>query len=287
MNVSMMDSYNMAWKLAYHVQGLASDPAVLLNTYESERRSVAVELIDLDNQFSSMFSGQVSTEEAKSTMTTQDFEDVFKKINGFTTGCGIEYPKSPVVWDHHMPDLIQGDQYLNGILRPGRRFFNVRVLRHADSSPWDLQDDFPCTGRFGLLVITSRDLLDPAGNSAKALSDTNDLLARYPPTMVQLSVLHSLPDSIRGIDWHRLPPIIHERAEMRFHSARPGELPSGQSGAAKLHTLGAEDAYGIYGVSRNEGVMVVIRPDGYVGMVGSLTNVQHVMSYLDGVMVRI
>jgi phenol 2-monooxygenase len=141
MNVSMMDSYNMAWKLAYHLQGIASDPQMLLNSYETERRAIAAELIECDNRFSSMFSDQVNDDgNAQSSLTSQEFEDVFKKINGFTTGCGIEYPTSSLVLNSHRSCLIQGDKYLNGIFKPGRRLFNVRVLRHADSTPWDLQD---------------------------------------------------------------------------------------------------------------------------------------------------
>lgn len=140
MNVSMMDSYNMAWKLAYHLQGIAFDSATLLDSYETERRNVAAELIECDNQLSSMFSNQVDNGNGLSSMTSQEFEDVFKKINGFTTGCGIEYPPNHLVLDLHRPDLVKGDHYLNGILKPGRRLFNVRVLRHADSAPWNLQD---------------------------------------------------------------------------------------------------------------------------------------------------
>jgi len=44
--------------------------------------------------------------------------------------------------------------------------------------------DFPCTGRFGLLVLTSTDLLDYKGTSAKALNDMDSLFASYPPTLL-------------------------------------------------------------------------------------------------------
>ncbi|KAG9606037.1 putative phenol monooxygenase, partial [Aureobasidium melanogenum] len=141
MNVSMMDSYNLAWKLAYHLQGLTPDSVSLLESYESERRKIAAELIDYDNEFSSMFSGQMGDIEGHPGMTNEEFEGVFRKINGFTTGCGIEYPTSSTsIWDDHGANLIQGDRYLDGILKPGRRLLNTRVLRHADSAPWSLQD---------------------------------------------------------------------------------------------------------------------------------------------------
>jgi phenol 2-monooxygenase len=140
MNVSMTNSYNMAWKLAYHLQSIASHSATLLDSYEIERRGVAAELIECDNQFSSRFSKQVDNGSGQSSLTSQEFEDVFKKINGFTTGCGIEYPPSHIALVPHQPDLVKGDQYLNGVLKLGRRLSNVCVLRHADSAPWNLQD---------------------------------------------------------------------------------------------------------------------------------------------------
>jgi phenol 2-monooxygenase len=159
----------------------------------------------------------------------------------------------------------------------------LAVPRNVSLTPFT---DFPCTGRFGLLVLTSPDLLDSEGTSAKALNEIDSLLASYPPTLLQLSILHNLRDLIRGIAWNALPAVIHKRAEMRFHSARPGEVPGGQLGAAKLHTLGAEDAYGIYGASREQGLIAVVRPDGYVGMVAALDGVQRVFDYLDSIMVR-
>jgi hypothetical protein len=73
---------------------------------------------------------------------------------------------------------------------------------------------------------------------------------------------------------------------MRFHSARPGETPNGQAGESKLHTLGAEDAYGIFGAKREQGVIALVRPDGYIGMVAALQDVELVTKYLNSVMLR-
>lgn len=53
MNVSMHDSFNLAWKLAHVVQGKAS--AGLLKTYDEERRKVAHDLISFDHKFAKAF----------------------------------------------------------------------------------------------------------------------------------------------------------------------------------------------------------------------------------------
>ena len=149
MNVSMMDSYNLSWKLAYHLNGLvtttshgAYSSVELLNSYEFERREIARELIEFDTKFSSMFSGSISKDGEGEGLTHEQFVEVFSTGNGFTSGCGIEYPKSDLIWKHQRAEdnPIQGTDFLGGNLRPGRRLLSVRVIRHADGNPRELQD---------------------------------------------------------------------------------------------------------------------------------------------------
>src|SRR6516225_6146455 len=54
MNVSMQDGFNLGWKLATVLRGLAAPE--LLRTYSDERRAVAQELIDFDRELAAMFS---------------------------------------------------------------------------------------------------------------------------------------------------------------------------------------------------------------------------------------
>lgn len=148
MNVSMMDSYNLAWKLIYSINGLtpasvSGQPDPILDTYHAERHTIAQELIEFDRAFSSMFSGQIgASEDGVGGLTHEEFLEVFSRGNGFTSGCGIEYPDNMTV----VRDLsggknpISGTDYLSGLLRPGRRLLNVRLVRHADGYRRDLQD---------------------------------------------------------------------------------------------------------------------------------------------------
>lgn len=143
-----MDSYNLAWKLAYSIHGLTPDslagnPDPILDTYHTERHTIAQQLIDFDRDFSSMFSGKIGpAEDGASGLTHEEFLEVFSQGNGFTSGCGIEYPENLAVSrdlsDEANP--ISGTDYLSGILRPGRRLLNVRAIRHADGYQRDLQD---------------------------------------------------------------------------------------------------------------------------------------------------
>jgi phenol 2-monooxygenase len=66
MNVSMMDSYNLSWKLTHALHDLIpkppeerkGSPDSILATYALERLSIAHQL-DFDSKFSSMFSGRI------------------------------------------------------------------------------------------------------------------------------------------------------------------------------------------------------------------------------------
>jgi 2-polyprenyl-6-methoxyphenol hydroxylase-like FAD-dependent oxidoreductase len=56
MNTGLQDSYNLAWKLAFYIHGKASE--ILLDTYEEERRPVALNIIrNTDLAYSFMTSG--------------------------------------------------------------------------------------------------------------------------------------------------------------------------------------------------------------------------------------
>ncbi|KOS40312.1 hypothetical protein ACN38_g8840 [Penicillium nordicum] len=238
----------------YHINGLAPEPtstdnpASLLGTYQTERHEIAQQLIEFDRKFSSMFSGQMGATEG---LTQEEFQQVFKLGNGFTN----DDVKSK------SPNPVTGTDYISGILRPGRRLLNVRLLRHADGWQRDIHDDIPSTGRFRILCLTSTDLLDRSSVSAQTLEAVTLLEAQFPKSIIEQIVLH--PQLHRSFEWNDVPTCVKRQAEMRFYD-----------GSA------LDDAYGIYGVDPARGALVVVRPDGYVGVVSCLGDVQKVDRYL-------
>ncbi|KAJ6014447.1 hypothetical protein N7540_009038 [Penicillium herquei] len=269
MNVSMMDSYNLAWKLAYAIHGLTpasahteTDP--LLDTYHTERHTIAQQLIDFDRAFSSMFSGKIgASENGAGGLTHDEFLQVFSRGNGFTSGCGIEYPENMTVQrdSSDSADPISGTDFLSGILRPGRRLLNVRLVRHADGYRRDLQDDLLSTGRFRILCLTSSDLLDPQGVSTQALTNIGSIIPQFPPSVLEQVVIH--PRLSRDFSWNDIPAEIKEYSEMSFYSGY--EL---------------DDVYATYGVDPAKGALAVVRPDGYIGVISELGDVERVEKYL-------
>ncbi|XHF96635.1 hypothetical protein AWENTII_000258 [Aspergillus wentii] len=272
MNVSMMDSYNLAWKLVYSIHGLSHDsatpgqPDTVLDTYDTERHTIAQQLIEFDRAFSSMFSGKIgSTEDGVEQLTHEQFLKVFSTGNGFTSGCGIEYPENVTVHrtlKNDSKNPIQGTDYLFGVLRPGRRLMNVRYKRHADGNRRDLQDDFLSTGRFRILCLTSSDLLDPQGMSAQTLTALgSSIIPKFPPSLIEQVVIH--PRLQRDFTWRDLPRELKKYSEMSFYSG-----------------YDMDDVYKLYGVDVNQGALAVVRPDGYIGVIAALSDVKRIQDYL-------
>lgn len=76
--------------------------------------------------------------------------------------------------------------------------------------------------------------------------------------MIELVVLHPLKTRF---EWTQITSGVKKLAEMRFYSC-------------------AEDnAYEIYGVPPSLGALVIVRPDGVVGMVDHLETYQEVRSF--------
>jgi 2-polyprenyl-6-methoxyphenol hydroxylase-like FAD-dependent oxidoreductase len=57
MNISLLDMYSLAWKINLVETNMAG-AAILLPTYEQERKGVAEELLRFDTAYSRMFSGR-------------------------------------------------------------------------------------------------------------------------------------------------------------------------------------------------------------------------------------
>lgn len=92
-------------------------------------------------------------------------------------------------------------------------------------------------------------------------------IGRFPTGTIDLLVLQPLQERF---EWTDLPLCVKQVAEMRVY------------GLAKK-----EDAYEIYGVSKEDGAMSVVRPDGYVGMLSHLGAPNTVEAYFRGCLLEL
>jgi phenol 2-monooxygenase (NADPH) len=78
MNVSIHDTYNLVWKIGAVIKDTAKRE--VLSIYGSERRKVALELIEFDRRSSGMFAGKPAKDAAdEAGISMVEFKWTFKK----------------------------------------------------------------------------------------------------------------------------------------------------------------------------------------------------------------
>ena len=241
-----MDSYYLSWRLAYVLNGLTPDSTSLLKTYSSERRRWAQRVVSADKRWN---------------QEGMAWEEVFQEMREQVLGCGVDEPPSLLVAEENDAVAWQGKDALNGILRVGRRLFNVKVTRWADSNPWDIHDDFVSDGRYRILLVASDDF--PQGRSKTAAEGLLSLVEEFSKQLVELVVLQPNPEE--SFTWHDAPAGLKEHAEMRLHCADA-------------------EAYETYCVNPNEGAIALVRPDGMVCITSKLEDVGKVREMLQRVL---
>src|SRR3712207_6215455 len=127
--------------------------------------------------------------------------------------------------------------------------------------------ELPSVGRYRLIIFASDDLTDASGVSQLSLRSCGDIVQRFPAGTIDLVLLHPLK---ARFEWTDIPPSVKQLAEMRTYGLSRNE-----------------DAYEIYGISKDKGLIAVVRPDGYVGMLTALSCADEVEEYLRSCLVSI
>lgn len=134
MNTSMHDAWNLCWKLNLAVRGFAK-PA-LLESYESERRKIALDLVNFDYEHANQIAGG----------DREAIAHNFKTNMRFISGIGAEYSENVI--NMKAPEWVMGEA------RPGCLLPPAKVTRYLDSNPVDIQIDIPMLGQFRIYLLT-------------------------------------------------------------------------------------------------------------------------------------
>ncbi|KAI0202839.1 FAD binding domain-containing protein [Astrocystis sublimbata] len=303
MNVSMQDAYNLGWKIGLVCKKILHRK--ILSTYELERKQIAQELIAFDHKFSRLFSGKPAKDVMDETgVSMEEFSQAFNKSHMFTSGIGVDYKPSALVSKPSEQRIVksaeevEADQlaaheqaqstlFLATNCKPGMRFPSCQVLAQSDARPWQLHHRMPSDGRFRLVVF-SGDVSKP--QRQKTVNDLGDWLAtdiipKYP--RMTLSPGADPHGSATKFKTDRQPSIIDvllihsaKRADVEFlrdlHEIyHPFDDKLGWNldqvfADEESHHDGHGHAYEGYGVDPEEGALVIVRPDGYVGLVTSI-----------------
>jgi phenol 2-monooxygenase len=275
MNVSMADAWNLGWKLAAVLRGTARPE--LLHTYSDERQKVAQELIDFDREFARMMSAKPkASPDDTDGVDPAAFQAHFAAQGRFTAGVATHYEASMIT--------VTGEhQHLAGGHPVGMRFHSAPVIRLADAKPVQLGHAARADGAWRLYVFA--DAADPASEGSRARALFEHLAAEKSP-LFRYTPPGADPDSVidvravfqqghRDLDVGQLPAVL---------LPRKGTFGLVDHEKAFCPDPKADDIFDLRGIDREQGAMVLVRPDQYVAAVLPLEAHEELAGFLDGVL---
>ncbi|KAI0966027.1 FAD binding domain-containing protein [Xylaria arbuscula] len=283
MNTAFLDAQNLAWKIHAVEAGFAE--RTLLTTYEPERKEVAENLLSFDNKYAKLFSQRLpaATEvQAASKHTNGHSEDnefikTFKESCEFTSGYGVAYGPNALNWSPSHPAQSRLINPEGTKLRTGRLMANADVTRVVDANIVHLEQEIPWNGSFRIYIFagkpstTSRTLKDLAfqlggkhsffGSNLRSDIDNVSHHERYNPHSLFFTICIIFAAARNEIELSRdLPGLLGRYRDLVYADDKwDRRVPNATAAAhAKM------------GLDEEKGGIVVVRPDGYVGIVTSL-----------------
>lgn len=256
MNVSMGDTFNMGWKLISVLTGRA-DPA-LLHSYTAERRAAAKALVDFDHRWARVI-GETGDENADPAMPR--FQREFIANGEFTAGLTVRYEQSALTGPDTWQSLASGFDI-------GMRFHSAPVIRLADAKPLQLGHVVEAGCRWRIFAFAGAQDSGQAGGAIHALCD---YLASAPTSPVRrhtrpgedsdtvIDVRAIFQQGFRDLDYSAMPPLL------RPHKGIHGLCDYEKVFCVDLKS--GDDVYAMRGIDREQGCIVVVRPDQYVANV--------------------
>jgi phenol 2-monooxygenase len=278
MNVSMQDTFNLGWKLASVLQGKSS-PA-LLHTYSAERQAIAQQLIDFDREFARMFSAPPKEAGGEGDgVDPKEFQSHFVKQGRFTAGVATQYTRSVICADPTFQHLAAG-------FPVGMRFHSAPVIRLVDAKPVQLGHVAGADGAWRIYVFAdSRHPRDPAsriGALCNFLATAKSPTKRFTPSGDDVD---SVID-VRAIfqQGHRDLAVSEMPAVLLPKKGRLGLIDYEKMFCPDLKA--GTDIFDMRGVDRDQGCMVVVRPDQYIAHVLPLHGFDALAEFFAGFMIE-
>jgi phenol 2-monooxygenase len=281
MNVSMQDSYNLGWKLRAVISGTAHHE--ILSTYNSERRPIALRLIELDKQMSEFYSQGPS----HNSKEYQSFRDGFSR---FLSGVSVTYGPDTFVTSLTVDQNPRQCCDSNGDIPPqstdgvaknialGQRLPSHKVVRQCESTIVRLASALPSTGKWRTLVFAGdlhskeqQDIVYRLGAALQSLQRKYSRDGSHAKSTIEVLLIHSgSRTSVEPLDMHE---VYHP-----WDGALGWDLwKIFSDDAAEFEPCGS--AYEKYGIDKKNGCLVILRSDQHVPFVGSLDQHASVESF--------
>lgn len=260
MNTSIQDAYNIGWKLRYFLEQKCNRS--LLSTYQNERRPIAQDLINFDREYLEFF--------ARNDITHNEFLSVYLAGQKFTTGIGIQYPSSLIVRN-------KGSQCVSHPLATklaqGMRLPDFQMVNQSDGVPIRAHHRFTCDGRFRIIVFAGNVAQEPCFARLAKLGEW--FMVHLPQNSgMEIVTIHS-----------------SKRAEVELMDLHPIFHPWDDEDGWDYWTVYADDesyhdghghVYERCGINKDEGCLVVLRPDGYISVICALAEAGDLVEFFDG-----
>lgn len=255
MNVSMGDTFNLGWKLAHVLTGRSH--ASLLHSYSAERLEEAKRLVETDHKWARIMSAPPGESELDGSEMPR-FQKQFIENLEFTGGLAVHYDPSNLIAAPEHQHLATGQII-------GKRFHSAPVLRLADAKPLQLGHIAGADGRWRLYAFAG---MDDTGQDTGAIAtlctwletDPHSPLRRFNRKGEDIDALIDL----RAIFQQELTTLNYEDMPSLL---RPAKGRYGLRDFEKVfcvdHKLG-QDIFEMRGIHRNNGCMILVRPDQYV-----------------------
>lgn len=248
MNVSIQDGWNLSWKLAAVLEGRA--PESLLDTYSSERKVIAQNLIDFDKEWASLVAKPVDEWDDPSGLA-KFYDDTFEFPMGYMT----QYPENQITTSMKHQELAKG-------LPIGKAFKSAEVIRRADVRWRHIGHLHEADGRWRVYVFAD------AAAPALAGTPTAEFANWWQNDAASPKVLYTPADGDTDATFDT--KVIYQQD---YTEVEPGDVP--EAFLPVKQPLGIIDVNQIFSaghgrdmfrereISRN-GAIVVVRPDQYI-----------------------
>jgi phenol 2-monooxygenase len=275
MNVSMQDAFNLGWKLAAVLLGRGTPQ--LLHTYSAERQAIAKELIDFDRKFAQMFSAPPKdpADPDSEGVDPAEFQRYFMQQGRFTAGTATCYKPSLITgeprWQHLAPGFVIG-----------MRFHSAPVIRLADAKPMHLGHTVKADGRWRVFAFAGN---EDRGTSPSRVRDLCAFLAESPRSPVRrytpagedidsvIDVRAVFQQGHRELAIETMPAfLVPRKGRYGLRDYEKVFCPDLKSG---------NDIFAMRGIDRQQGCLVVVRPDQYVAHILPLDAYDELAAFFD------
>lgn len=241
-NQGLHDAVNLSWKLALVLKGY-SDPS-LLATYTEERLPVARQLIRYDIDVSALMSCRIPEGYAPDRDVNEVLSEIFAGAKGFNTGLGIEYPAN---------GSITASPTTLSAVNPGQRAPDIKIMTPGSGDIVRLVAQMQNLGGFYIVIFGG--LPSPKSNASIAL----------------------LHDYVLASKFKKHPDLFSFITLSLFNPPKTYNIYETLNGEGIGKTYFDTDGSGHerYGIAKDisEAVVLLVRPDGWTGWVGSASSV--------------